>query len=176
MEDIFLDFVKAKDVANVENLIKKGVDINHLFEDVGVDAIGWAVSENDVEMVKLLIKYDVEINRSYDKKKISLLHLASSKLEISKLLIEKGITIDSTDYFGNTPLWAALHEKNYEVAELLLQHGADPNKKNRVGEILVGKKKQPLGESKSPLTSSQDNGDFKALELFEKYKDIKHAK
>ena len=176
MEDIFLDFVRAKDIANVEDLIKKGADINQLFEDVGDDAISWAVTEGDVEMVKLLLKYNVIIDREYDKKKTSLLHFACDNLEISKLLIEKGVFIDSTDYFGNTPLWAALHEQNYEVAELLLQHGADPNKINRVGEILVGKKKQPLNKSKSPLTSSQDNGDVKALELFEKYKDIKHAK
>lgn len=175
MEDELLDAVKAKNLTLVEGLIKKGANINYLF-NTGYDAISWAVTEDDVEMVKLLLRYNVDLSKKYEKKNSSLLHYASDNYEIAKLLIDSGVEIDAQDSFGNTPLWAALHHQDYKVAELLLQHGADPNKKNRVGEILVGKKKQPLGETKTPFSASQDNGDVKALELFEKYKNVKDAK
>ena len=175
MEEELLNALKIRNFVVVEELIKKGADVNHLFE-TGVDPIYWAVTEDDVEMVKILLQYDIDLSRKYDKKKYSLLHYAANNYEITKLLLNNGVEVDAQEFYGNTPLWTALHEQNYEVAELLLQHGADPNKKNRVGEILVGKQKQPMGVSKSPLSSSQDHGDVKALKLFEKCKNIKDAK
>ncbi|MBC7450562.1 MAG: hypothetical protein H7259_03640, partial [Cytophagales bacterium] len=101
--------------------------------------------------------------------------------EIAKMLLNSGIEVDAHDIYGNTSLWTALHQARltggkYDVVELLLQHGADPYSKNRVGEILVGKKKEPLGESLSPFIVSTREGRQNELELFEKYKNIKDAK
>lgn len=139
IEEEFLDAVRAKDCIKAKSFIEAGVNINHQCV-VGYDAISWAVTEDDVEMVKLFLQYKADISKRYDKKKYSLLHYASDNYEMAKLLIDSGVEIDAQDFFGNTPLWAALHHQDYKVAELFLQHGADPNKKNRVGEILVGKK------------------------------------
>ena len=93
--------------------------------------------------------------------------------------MDKGIEVDSKDFYGNTPLFTALYFAplkggNYDVVELLLQHGADPYLKNRVGEILVGKKKVPMGESLSPYMVAERDGNKIELELFAKYK--QHAK
>ncbi|MBC7451892.1 MAG: ankyrin repeat domain-containing protein, partial [Cytophagales bacterium] len=73
MEEELLNALKIRNFTVVEELIKKGADVNHLFE-TGVDPIYWAVTENDVEMVKLLLQHKVEISRIYDKKQYSLLH------------------------------------------------------------------------------------------------------
>ena len=54
--------------------------------------------------------------------------------------------------------------------ELLLKNGADAYTKNKVGEILVGKKKQPMGVSHSPYSIALEDDDQEQLALFEKYK------
>jgi FOG: Ankyrin repeat len=177
-EKELLDAVKSRNFKLIEELIKGGADVNHLFE-TGIDSIFWAVTEKDVEMVRFLLKYPIDLGRQYDKKKFSLLHASAESYDITKLLLDKGIEVDSKDFYGNTPLFTALYYAplkggTYDVVELLLQHGADPYLKNRVGEILVGKKKVPMGESLSPYMVAERDENKIELELFDKYK--KHAK
>ncbi|KFF02250.1 hypothetical protein [Chryseobacterium luteum] len=56
-----------------------------------------------------------------------------------------------------------------EIIELLLKHGADAYTKNKVGEILVGKK-QPMGVSHSSYSLALEDEDQEQLNLFKKYK------
>jgi ankyrin repeat protein len=70
------------------------------------------------------------------------LHAAarSGQAEAARLLLEAGADVDATDAHGNTPLGRAVYEyrnENHEryapVLDVLLEHGADPDKKNRSG-------------------------------------------
>lgn len=173
-EKELLDAVKSRNFKLIEELIAKGADVNYLFE-TGIDPIFLAVTEKDIEMVMFLLQYNIDLGRQYDKKKFSLLHAAAESYEITELLLDKGIEVNSKDFYGNTPLFTALYYAplkggDYKVVELLLQHGADPYLKNRVGEILVGKKKVPMGESLSPYIVAERDENKIELELFNKYK------
>jgi ankyrin repeat protein len=70
------------------------------------------------------------------------LHAAArwGQAEAARLLLEAGADVDATDDHGNTPLSTAVYEyrdENHEpyvrVLDVLLEHDADPNKKNRHG-------------------------------------------
>eukprot|EP00730_Choanoeca_flexa_P013511 TRINITY_DN5403_c0_g1_i1.p1 TRINITY_DN5403_c0_g1~~TRINITY_DN5403_c0_g1_i1.p1 ORF type:complete len:514 (+),score=111.02 TRINITY_DN5403_c0_g1_i1:109-1650(+) len=64
-----------------------------------------------------------------------LIHAASiGDLEQCKLIVEDGdVDVNDYDYDGRTPLHLALAEGHQEVAEYLLQQGADPEIKDRSG-------------------------------------------
>jgi ankyrin repeat protein len=60
--------------------------------------------------------------------------------ELVRLLLEAGAHVDATDRDGNTPLSNAVydysdenHERYSRVLDILLEHGADPNKRNHHG-------------------------------------------
>ncbi|ELY78588.1 ankyrin repeat-containing protein [Natrinema pallidum DSM 3751] len=69
----------------------------------------------------------------------TLLHQAaiSGRPDIARELIDRGINLDAQDSGGNTPLLTALEVENYDVVEVLLDAGADPN-------ILDNKGRYPL--------------------------------
>lgn len=46
-------------------------------------------------------------------------------------LIDRGANIEATDDEGRTALWWAARAGNYIALEILLRHGADPNKADR---------------------------------------------
>jgi ankyrin repeat protein len=69
-------------------------------------------------------------------------------LAVARFLIERGANVDATDWYGQTPLWAAVDVRNLDVngpdrdngidraaalelIEILLAHGADPNARTR---------------------------------------------
>jgi ankyrin repeat protein len=51
------------------------------------------------------------------------------------LLIKRGAEVDALDCSGDTPLWRAAmdYRGDKSTIEVLLKHGADPDKKNRHG-------------------------------------------
>lgn len=65
---------------------------------------------------------------------MNLLYFAAEygELKLAAELLELRINVDEKNDFGNTPLWtAAFNAKgNYELVELLLRHGANPNSVN----------------------------------------------
>jgi serine/threonine-protein phosphatase 6 regulatory ankyrin repeat subunit B len=66
-------------------------------------------------------------------KKQSLLHLAvmSGSVELSNLLLNRGINIDERDKYGNSPLiYATYSPKRLEILELLIQRGATLDQMN----------------------------------------------
>jgi ankyrin repeat protein len=61
------------------------------------------------------------------------LHWAASQglVDLASLLIEQGASVNSSDWFGNTPLHAGIHYP--EVVQLLLDSGARVNARNAFG-------------------------------------------
>ena len=59
--------------------------------------------------------------------------LFSNDFETIKQLLEDNpqVDVNMTDQFGETPLFRAIYLDNLEVAQLLYEHGADLNFKNR---------------------------------------------
>ena len=60
------------------------------------------------------------------------LHLAArdNDAELVKLLLDHGAEVDPVDTFGNTPLWRAVFAAGEDTIRTLLEHGADPDRKN----------------------------------------------
>jgi hypothetical protein len=65
----------------------------------------------------------------------TLLHLAakSNHPELVSYLIDKGFSIDATDYRGQTPLHVACADGNAIIAVALLKQGADPTLRDKKG-------------------------------------------
>lgn len=65
--------------------------------------------------------------------------LFSNDFETIKQLLEDNpqVDVNMTDQFGETPLFRAIYLDNLEVAQLLYEHGADLNFKNKSGETIL---------------------------------------
>lgn len=74
-----------------------------------------------------------DINKKFQKG-LNLLHFAAEygELKFATELLKLGIKVNEKNDFGNTPLWTAVFNAkgNYELVDLLLRYGADPNSVN----------------------------------------------
>jgi ankyrin repeat protein len=58
--------------------------------------------------------------------------------EITRLLIESGASLNSTDEWDNTPLSLATELGPNEVVKILVEHGADINQVGDLGRTFLG--------------------------------------
>ncbi len=140
MPDSMLRFVYRNDYKALQKLIESGTAINAT-EKYGRTALMHAVLEInvDTDMVKFLIDLGADVNICDKKEKWTALHFAARdlKLERVKILLAHCALIDPEDIFGNTPLWrcitSAFPGNKIEVINVLLENGANPDKKNKSG-------------------------------------------
>lgn len=96
-----------------------------------------AITENDLEAVKRMLKSDSELHRTINGLENSPLHEAVRLgcPEIASLLIGAGAAIDAPGDLGNTPLhYAVERDQSPDLARLLVEGGADMAKPNKAGE------------------------------------------
>ncbi|CAG8499539.1 2683_t:CDS:10, partial [Racocetra persica] len=86
-----------------------------------------SVNQGDIDSLTKILTARPEIINHKDEDNNSLLHYAviKDKKEIVKLLLEKGINIESRDYFASTPLHITARNANLELAKLLVESGAN---------------------------------------------------
>ncbi|KAJ0183007.1 hypothetical protein K1T71_000983 [Dendrolimus kikuchii] len=105
----------------------------------GLRPLHYAIWQRHLEATRLLLVRGCDVN-ARDDCGYSALHLSSEHgyTELVKLLLESGAAVDyrpdTGEEFPRTtlcdePLRLAIRNKHYEVARLLLEHGADPNKR-----------------------------------------------
>ncbi|KAL0809416.1 hypothetical protein ABMA28_011600 [Loxostege sticticalis] len=105
----------------------------------GLRPLHYAIWQRHLEAARLLLVRGCDVN-ARDDCGYSALHLAAEHgyKELVKLLLESGAAVDyrpdTDEEFPRTtlcdePLRLAIRNKHYEVARLLLEHGADPNKR-----------------------------------------------
>lgn len=94
-------------------------------------ALKYAVSYDQLEIVKILIKNKANIHDKYEKGTTLLMKTINgnkNNLSIAKLLIEKGIKVDEKDKYGGTAfMYAAAYGNYIDLLKLLLKNGADVN-------------------------------------------------
>ncbi|KAJ7066068.1 ankyrin repeat-containing domain protein [Mycena amicta] len=87
-----------------------------------------AVQRLDFDMMSLLLDYNAKVDTKWgcDGSIESALHFASSKgdMRIVDLLLEKGANLERRGHWG-TALGFALHSRNFESVQHLLERGAD---------------------------------------------------
>ncbi|MHC4464267.1 MAG: ankyrin repeat domain-containing protein [Planctomycetota bacterium] len=116
---------RAGNVAEVETLISRGVDVNANveFDSRVVQRIFGAKESLDIALEQKLTDATTP------------LHLAAEKghKDVVELLVAKGADIGAKDTDGDTPLHSAAGADHRDVAELLIANGADLNVKNNDG-------------------------------------------
>lgn len=115
----------------------------------GIDRPNWesicpihvATEAEDAELLKVLLKHGVNVNKplSASKAKLTPLMIAAGKgnLEIVRLLVQNGAIIEQPDKFKRTALTHAVMNGSVPVASYLLYLGADPNHADSSGNTLV---------------------------------------
>ncbi|XP_068089222.1 ankyrin repeat and SOCS box protein 3 [Hyperolius riggenbachi] len=88
-----------------------------------------AVERGSVEVVRLLLKYKVNVNGAHSCSGWNPLHQAAlmERTDLMQLLLESGVDKECVDDFGITPLFIAAQYGRYDSLSLLLSNGADVN-------------------------------------------------
>lgn len=154
-------------------LLDAGADVNHKIHGEYTALIRAAFYCPDVESIKVLVARGADLNAKDTEEENSvygddpLLSAAASKnegTEIMEYLYRSGISINTRDMYGNTPLMVAINNKNIKKAVWLLEHGADPDTENNSG--------------KNVLCCAAQSWDISMFELIYRHvrnKDINHA-
>jgi len=153
--------VERADAALVNLAIDKGAKLDAVSDgnkEVGDKKHEWtewsstplllAVERGDAKLTKLLLEKGASPD-ALNGRRQSALAFASERgdLEMVKLLVDKGANVDGPDFsaaveVGPRPLTSALAAGKNDVAKLLLDKGADPNRTGKVKRL------------KSPLTAA----------------------
>jgi ankyrin repeat protein len=113
-----------------------------------------AAKAGDVARVQSLLVADPTlINATKNLGGYTLLMVAAEKgrLEVMKLLLNKGAAIDAATVFGETPLSRAAGAGQFEAVKLLLDNGAVVDSKDCL--------------SSTPLVSAAQNGHYEVVKL-----------
>lgn len=122
----------------IEYILSKGYDINQK-NNAGQAPIVWAVAGNSPEVIGFLIDKGAEIapeecmtGNSCSIDGTTILHQAmyANNPEIVKLLIKRKAPLNVIDSNGSTPLMIAVNRGSDDIAQLLLDNGADPDIKD----------------------------------------------
>jgi len=92
----------------------------------------WALYGGHVEVARLLIAYDADVEAE-DKDESTLLHQAarSGSVEFAHLLVEHDAHATAQDKDGSTPLHQVSRSGSIELARLLIDHGGDVTARDR---------------------------------------------
>jgi ankyrin repeat protein len=145
--DMLWEAVRNNNIDNAKIAIRKGAYVDYI-QDKLLDAtpLCIAVSNGNVELVKLLVDNgaDINIRSSFDGHTPLYWLPKKNPKEIIDLLIEEGADVDVKDYLGGkTPLFYALFhsifsDKDYKkIAQALIDNGADINAEDINGNTIL---------------------------------------
>ena len=122
-------------------------DLNLVDEDGRTPLMHAVLAENaDNKIVNMLIERGADVNAEDAVRNWTALQFAAQiqRDDIVKTLLENGASVDPVDTFGNSPLWVAVMNASstLDVVRLLVQRGADPNRKNQAGVAPIDIAKQ----------------------------------
>ena len=119
--------------AAVETLLKNGANPNLIETTRGQTALMWAIAEEHIETVHLLLTHGADIHVNSHSDFTPLMFAArSGNIELARLLLAKGSDINATAKDGASVLHIATIRGHSKLATFLLEQGADPNS-NAIG-------------------------------------------
>lgn len=130
----------------IEEVVKNGV-VNAI-DDYG-SALCQVSAKGDMTLIQYFLGLDAKVNYVFSCAMTSLTAAVSGgHIEVVKLLLSKRASVNLNDGEGNWPLLVAITKKHYDIAELLLESGADACK---------------CSSKKSSLKSACVNGNIKMI-------------
>lgn len=126
-----VEAVKAANHAAAVALIAQKADVNAPEAD-GTTPLHWAIHNNDVDLVRRLIRAGADVNakNQYGATPLSEAAVVADPNVLGNL-IEGGAAVDATNADGQTALMVVARSGNVESARLLIAHGANVNAKER---------------------------------------------
>ena len=120
----------------VEKILAFDLDI---IDDVlGQPSLNVAIDVDSLEMVKLLLKYDPDVNPELEDIDAPILHAVSKgNIEIIKALLKHGAKPDVYDDDEMTPLMNAMERNRFDIAKTLIGYGADINSSTYDGKTAL---------------------------------------
>lgn len=140
----------------IANLLEEGENVNSRETQCYKTLAHIACRKNNLKLLKLLIKYDADLE-SIDFEFMTPLFeaLISGDIEISKFLIEeKKVNIEHKEIQDRTPFYWVACNGDIKMVELLIQKGVDCNNKSKMG--------------RTPLSKACWNGKTEVVELLVK--------
>jgi ankyrin repeat protein len=161
----------------------------------GFTPLLYAAREGCIECAKHLLKAKADVNLA-DPDGMTPLNLAitNMRFDFAAYLISAGADVNKWDFFGRTPLYSAIdlntlprggrpdlpstdQLSGYDVAELLLKAGANPNAQLKLrppyrNGVFDRGGDQVISTGATPLLVAAKVGDVKSVELLLKYKAI----
>ena len=132
----FLEAVRKKDGTKVEEALNEpgSTIVNTRDVTTGRTALHIVTERRDLTWMSYLIGKGANVNLR-DAQGVTPLQLASNLgfIEGIELLVESKARIDDPNDAGETPLISAVHRRNTAMARILLQAGADPDRKDNSG-------------------------------------------
>ncbi|MCB5228432.1 ankyrin repeat domain-containing protein, partial [Alishewanella sp. 16-MA] len=112
--------VLSDDFKMAEKLLKLGANPNLIYSDYkGKSVMGWAASYKNDSYLKLLIKYDGDINLIQENQRTLPTPIfdaiAANRHENLRFLIENGANLDVVNKSGHTPLMFAITSASWEM-------------------------------------------------------------
>ena len=125
--------IQQGDLPKLEELIRSGLSINHLFGMKGTPLCA-AVAAGKTHIVEYLIDYGCDVNaKDYDGEPPLCMAIRKGFRSLAEILITNGkIDLDKTDPItGDHPLIIAILKDDLHSARLLVQYGCNVNKRKR---------------------------------------------
>lgn len=142
-------------VAEVENAIASGGDVNSKIGVFNTPVIHNAVYSNSSEIITRLVQAGADINEKDSDGKTSLMRAVANipvDLPLVSFLLENGADIQAKDNDGNNVLfWAiSMNPDNRELINLLLDKGVNVNVKNNQNQFVLS-----LAKDKSEIIGTE---------------------
>jgi ankyrin repeat protein len=123
----------------IKLLVKRGLSPDSCSRNYGdsLSPLCWAARHGHHDTVKTLLALGASPSKSDD---VHPIHSAAERgnTEIIKTLVQAGARVDSLDMYKNTPLMIAALVGNIDACRCLLELGADPGRRNNLGNTASG--------------------------------------
>ena len=133
-QESFLCAIETNDIDTIMSIIEKGININ-----IDSDG-GWSVFEaivdnpnfnqNSIYLINYLLDLDLDINRKDERGNNAILSLIDStmlvedvRIIIAKMLLKKGININDTNKYEQTPYMIARDRNYHKLVKLFINNG-----------------------------------------------------
>lgn len=128
-ETALMTAARTGDAASIRGLAAAGANVNAAEKSKGQTALMWAAAENNADAVSALLASGADIDARSASGEFDALAFAvrGGALNATRVLLEAGADVNDQTRGGTSMLVLATLNAHYELAALLLDHGADPN-------------------------------------------------